>query len=181
MADLDDRKALIQRLFGAANKHADEPRLEGYLEALKRMDTPRLVRLVDQVLDGIREMTDPNDYKPPTAGALWKLHRDKRRLPDPRPLELTPPPAAAMDGWDQNANLLLMQYLWAAHAPKNVTRYHVPGALQWLVKYKHAWAHDMRDDRAQRGKLDGKQHWTDCMALAEAEISKLVKRDQVAA
>jgi hypothetical protein len=186
VADLDDRKALIQRLFGAANKHADEPRMDGYLESLRLMDTPRLLRVVDKILAGIAELTEPENYKPPTAGQIWKVARSMRRLPDPRPLELTPPPAAAMDGWEQNANLLLMQYLWAAHAGKGVTRYAPdspnparPGPqtierTAILVKFKNAWARDMREDREEGGKLDGKTHWIDCMALAEAELDRYI-------
>ncbi|HEV8246056.1 MAG TPA: hypothetical protein VGP93_09825 [Polyangiaceae bacterium] len=198
MADIDDRKKLIASLFGAANKPCDETRMDGYLEALRRMDTPRLMRVVTHVLDGIEHLPEHEDYKPPTAGGLWKILKKLRALPAPRPLELTPPPAAAIDGWDQNANLLLMQYLWAAHAPKGITRYApddrydekarrtIPGPqtierTKIMTKWKSAWATDMREDRAEHGKLDGKKHWVDCMALAEAELDRYIASQQVAA
>jgi hypothetical protein len=88
------------------------------------------------------------------------------------PLALEGPASQPVDGWECNGNLLLMNYLWERHAPKGVTRYHEPGALQTLLRWKRGWAADMRDDRADGGQLDGKALWKDYMARAEAEISQ---------
>lgn len=209
MSDLDDRKALIQRLFGAANKSCDEAKMDGYLEALKLMDTPRLMRVCERVLDGIRELTDPEDYRPPTAGALWKVYRRLRALPTAPPLTLHGAPEQKPDGWAVNANLLLLAYVTRGLLPKMVgirgvtmpdagryapdSRYDsakrcvVPGPLTIartavLVKWKNVWARDMREDRElYDGKLEGRAFWLDCMARAEAELDEMIGLERAAA
>jgi hypothetical protein len=190
VSDLDERRKLIGRLFGAANKQCDETRMDAYLETLKRMETPRLIRAVEHVLDGIQNMTDPEDYKPPTAGGLWKVLKKLRALPPPLELRAAEPKYLP---FDTNANQLLMAYLWDKHAPNGMTRYapdspnpKLPGPITRartaiLVKWKNAWARDMREDREAGGKLDGKASWIDCMARAEAEIDRLIALEQVAA
>lgn len=191
MADIDDRKALIGRLFGAANKHCDETRMDGYLEALKRMETPRLMRVVERVLAGIEDLPEHEDYKPPSAGALWKTLKSMRALPPPLELKAAEPKFLP---FDTNANQLLMQYLWQAHAGKGGNRYAPdspspanPGPITRartavLVKWKNAWARDMCEDREAGGALDGKSSWVACMAAAEAELDRLIASEsQVAA
>ena len=190
MAEIDDRKRLIASLFGAANKHCDEARMDGYLDALKRMDTPRLMRAVEHILAGIEDLPEHEDYTPPSAGGIWKALKRMRALPPPIELKANEPKFLV---FDTNANQLLMAYIWAAHAGKGVTRYapdspspREPGPLTRectaiLVKWKNAWARDMREDRElYDGKLDGKTTWLQCMASAEAEIDALLAQ-QVAA
>lgn len=194
--DQQERRELIAQLFGAFGRTPTEANFTGYEAGLKLMNTQTLARVVSTWLEKLSEATAPEELRVPTAGKLWEIRRKLRKLPDPRPLELTPPPGAALDGWDQNANLLLMQYLWAAHAGKGVTRYSpdsVYGAsglhtgaqtierTAILVKWKAAWARDMREDREEHGHLDGKKLWTDCMALAEAELDRYIASQQQAA
>lgn len=191
-ADEIERRALIAQLFGAFGRTPSEANYAGYEAALKLMQTPALARVIGTWLEKISEATDPADLRVPTAGRLWELRRKMRKLPDPRPLELAPPPSAAMDGWEQNANLLLMQYLLDKHAPKGVTRYspdsrydgrlHVgPQTVERtaiLVKWKTAWARDMRESRAEHRPLDGRATWAECMAHAEAELDRYIASSQ---
>lgn len=190
MADLDDRKALIARLFGAANKHCDEPRMDGYLEALKRMETPRLLRVVDRILDGIRDLTDPADYKPPTAGELWKASRaNLGRMPST--FDNPPQPERHVDEWERGANFLLLHKITRNllsrvrqpheidYAPDSVydsrARCVKPGQHTVVIgRMLHgqamAWAADMREARAEGRQLDGKQTWHAAMQLADERI-----------
>lgn len=187
MADVDDRKTLIARLFGAAGKECRESVMDGYLEALKRMDTPRLFRVVDRVLDGIKDLTDPEDYKPPAPGALWKVARALRALPAPAPLELHGTRPQPQDQWDTAANTLLLNYVTAGLVEKAIrnskptrdaSRYASHEATAVLLKWKSAWARDMREDRElYGGKLDGKLLWAQCMASAETEISGILRAE----
>lgn len=190
--DTTQRRELIAQLFGAFGRTPSEANYAGYEAALKLMATPTLARVVSSWLEKISEATDPSDLRVPTAGRLWDLRRKLRRLPDPRPLELTAPPAAAMDGWDQNANLLLMAYLWGKHSRASVNNRYAPDSpyddkrrcivpgpqtaerTAILVKWKSAWAADMRDSHAEHAPLDGKKHWADCMTLAEAELDRYI-------
>jgi hypothetical protein len=193
VADIDERKALIAKLFGAANKHCDETRMEGYLEALKRMDTPRLFRVVEHILAGIEDLPEHEDYKPPTPGGLWKALKRMRAMPPVPSFDLKANEPKFLL-FDTNANQLLMAYIWAAHAKKGVMRYapdspnpRAPGPITRertavLVKWKDAWARDMREDRElYDGKLDGKEFWKDCMTRAEAEIDALIASERAAA
>lgn len=206
--DQRERRELIAQLFGAFGRTPTEANYAGYEAGLKLMQTPTLARVVGTWLEGLSELTDPSEARVPTAGKLWDLRRKLRKLPDPRPLELTPPPADKLDGWDVNANLLLLDYVTRGLLPKVVGMRGVPmpdgaryapdssyvdknrcvsvGAqtverTAILVKYKTAWAVDMREDRAEHGNLDGKKHWADCMALAEAEIDRYLGKQREAA
>lgn len=187
--ETSQRRELIAQLFGAFGRTPTEANYAGYEAALKLMATPTLARVIGAWLEKISEATEPSELRVPTAGKLWELRRKLRRLPDPRPLELTPPPGARTDGWDQNANTLLAQYLLTKHEPKGVTRYSPDSRYDdrlrqvvtgpqtaertaILVKWKNAWAVDMREARAEHGPLEGKKHWIDCMALAEAELDR---------
>lgn len=192
------RRELIAQLFGAFGRTPTEANYSGYEAGLKLMNTQTLARVISTWLERLSEATAPEELRVPTAGKLWEIRRKLRKLPDPRPLELAPPPGSDLDGWDQNANQLLLQYLLDAHAPKRVTRYspdsrydaklrHVVVGPQTtertaiLVKFKNAWARDMREDRADGGKLEGKKHWVDCMALAEAELNRYLASQQASA
>jgi hypothetical protein len=191
-----ERRELIAQLFGAFGRTPTEANFAGYEAGLKLMNTQTLARVVSTWLEKLSEATAPEELRVPTAGKLWEIRRKLRKLPDPRPLELTPPPGAALDGWDLNANLLLMQYLWAAHGGKGVTRYSPDSSYDGklrigpqtsertaiFVKWKNAWARDMRESRAEHRPLDGRVTWTECMALAEAELDRYIaSQEQVAA
>jgi hypothetical protein len=193
-----ERRELIAQLFGAFGRTPTEANYAGYEAGLKLMQTPTLARVVSTWLEGLSELTDPSEARVPTAGRLWDLRRKLRKLPDPRPLELTPPPGAALDGWDLNANLLLMQYLWGKHGGKGVDRYSPDSRYDnkarklvtgqqtsertaIFVKWKNAWSRDMRESRAEHRPLDGRVAWAECMTLAEAELDRYIASQQQAA
>lgn len=200
MAEADDRRALILKLHGAANKVPAESVIEATLTALAKMSTPKLMRVVDRVIEGIAELTNPEDYRAPTAGALWKVARKLSALPAP-PLTLDQQRQVAdgpkVDGWTINGNILLLAYFDGKKAAGSMGRYApdspyderlrhvVTGPITKLrtavlVKWKDAWACDMREDRAEGGKLDGRKLWVDCMVSAEAEIDRNMALERAA-
>jgi len=189
--EVAQRRELIAQLFGAFGRTPKEHEYAGYEASLKLMPTPSLARVVSTWLEQIGDATDPDDLRVPTAAKLWALRRKLKRLPDPPPLELRGAPAQAQDGWDLNANTLLLNYLTVGlvqqvihgmKATRDAGRYAPPAHTAVMVKWKNAWARDMREDRElYDGKLDGKIAWTDCMAKAEAEIDALISAERAAA
>lgn len=199
------RVDLIRQMFAAdRGKKPDDATLAAYQLALKRMDTTKLARVVEKLLGGF-ERGDSEHYRVPQPGALWRLARELRtgsvqtEKPTP-PLELHGAPEQRLDGWDTNANLLLLAYLDGKRGAGVMARYapdsriygeactalhvgpHTHERTAVLVKWKKLWARDMRENRElYDGKLDGKKAWADCMASAEREIDALVAAEQVAA
>lgn len=189
------RRALLAQLFAAdRGKKLDDDTASAYLLALRHMDTPRMARVVERIL-GEAETNPDEPYRVPQPGRIWRVAKDMRALPSappPRdPLKLRGTPEHRLDGWDTNANLLLLNYLTlglvqkAIHdqkATRNAARYASPAATAVMLKWRAAWARDMRDDRAlYEGKLEGRRAWADCMASAEAEIDSLLAAERVAA
>lgn len=186
------RVELIKQLFGAdRGKKPDDAALAAYLLALRKMDTPRLARVVERVLDG-EQYGDTDPYRVPQPGTLWRIAKELRlgALPNRPPLELAAnkPVERPLDGWTINANQLLMAYITDpttrraqrlgvdSYVGQNGPPVH-PGKLTVLfttilVKWKDLWALDMREDREARGNLDGRKLWADYMASAEREIAE---------
>lgn len=191
-ADEQVRRSLIGQIFAAdRGKKCSEESMASYLLAVRRMETPRLARVVERLLDGF-ERGDSEVYRVPQPGTLWRIAKELRlgvTRPAP-PLELHGAPEQKVDGWALNANTLLLNYVtlglvqqsaYAQKASRNAGRYAPPAHTAILVKWKNAWARDMREDRdLYEGKLDGKQSWAECMARAEAEIDAILAH-QVAA
>jgi hypothetical protein len=114
------------------------------------------------------------------------------------PLVLHGAPEVKQDAWDTAANTHLLNYItsglvqrrFTARSPRESNRY-APDPLRFgeprvipgdhrqdavLVKWKNAWARDMREDRElYDGKLEGKAFWQQCMASAEGEIDQLLR------
>lgn len=182
------RRALLAQLFAAdRGKKLDDDTASAYLLALRHMDTPRMARVVERILGDIE--TNPDEpYRVPQPGRIWRVAKDMRALPSappPRdPIELRGAPDQRLDGWDINANTLLLNYLTlglvqqAIHgqkATRNAARYASPAATAVMLKWRAAWARDMREDRElYEGKLDGRKAWADCIASAEAEIDAMI-------
>lgn len=188
--DQETRAGLIRKLFGAANRTPSHDIIDGYLTTLKRMETASLARLVERILEDLEKAADSEPFRVPTAKELWVIRRGHTRLPSaPAAPELSPWKG---DGWDVNANMLLLAYVTAAHtgraarmAPDSANPSN-PGPLTRartavFVKWKDAWARDMREDREAGGTLDGKASWIACMASAEAELERLSASERVAA
>lgn len=195
------RRELIAQLFGAFGRTPTEAQYAGYEAGLKRMPTPSLARVVSTWLERIEEATEPAELRMPTPGKLWEHRRKLKALPTPFTLEHSVD-APKLDDWGTAANLVLMQYVsgglmaktlkGAGTSPRDVSRYApdssydpknrcaVAGPLTKivtaiLVKWKDAWATDMREDRAEGGSRDGKALWSEYMQLAEAEIDQQLK------
>lgn len=194
-ADEQARRDLIGQVFAAdRGKKCSDESMAAYLLAVRKMDTPRLARVVERLLDGF-ERGDTEPYRVPQPGTLWRIARELRfgsqqSRPSPPPLELHGAPAQKLDGWDLNANTLLLNYVtlglvqrsaYGQKASRDAGRYAPSAHTAILMKWKNAWSRDMREDRdLYEGKLDGKQSWHECMASAEAEIDAILAH-QVAA
>lgn len=210
-ADEQIRRGLIGQIFAAdRGRKCSEESMAAYLLAVRKMDTPRLARVVERLLDGF-ERGDSEVYRVPQPGTLWRLAKELRlgvTRAAPPPLELHGVPEQKQDAWDTAANLLLLGYVtdgWPAKVrgmrgvPMRDAGRYAPDSpydaqkrcvsigpvtkerTAILVKWKNAWARDMREDRdLYEGKLDGKQSWAECMARAEGEIDAILAH-QVAA
>jgi hypothetical protein len=185
------RRELIAQLFGAFGRTPKEHEYTGYEASLKLMPTPSLARVITTWLEQIGDATDPEDLRVPTAAKLWALRRKLKKLPGPPPLELHGAPEQKQDGWDLNANTLLLNYLtmglvqsacYGQKPTRDAGRYAPPERTAVMVKWKNVWARDMREDRElYSGKLDGKAAWLACIAKAEAEIDVMIATERAAA
>jgi hypothetical protein len=186
------RRTLIAQLFAAdRGKKLDDDTASAYLLSLRRMDTPRLARVVEKILGELEEGA-VEVYRVPQPGRIWAVAREMRQLPSAplRPFQLKPDEPEP-DAWSSAANTLLLNYLTmglvqkAIHGQKpmrDAGRYAHPARTAVMLKWRTAWADDMRDDRTHYdGKLDGKKAWLDCMAKAEAEIDALIASERAAA
>lgn len=195
-AELVTRRGLVAQLFAAdRGKKLDDDTAAAYLLSLRRMDTPRLARVVERMLEGLEHDADP--YRVPSPSRIWQLAKELRlgSTPAPRtapPLELHGTPEQSFDGWDANANILLLAYVTdpvsrraARISPDSSTDHHASlrigpethARTAILVRWKNAWASEMREDREMRGgQLDGRKLWAEYMAEAEREIGQRVAR-----
>lgn len=189
-AELAARRGLVAQLFAAdRGKKLDDDTAAAYLLSLRRMDTPRLARVVERTLEGLEHDADP--YRVPSPSRIWQLAKELRlgstRTPQAPPSnDLNGMAEEVADGWEINANTLLLNYVTlglvqqSAHgqkATRNADRYASSTATAILVRWKNAWASEMREDRALRGgKCDGRKLWTEYMAEAEREIGQRVAR-----
>lgn len=192
--DEQARRGLIGQIFAAdRGKKASEESMAAYLHALRRMDTPRLARVVERILDAF-EYGDVEPYRIPQPGRIWQVAKELRLGATPKPappLELHGAPEQKGDGWDLNANTLLLNYLTLGLVQKSIygekgsrdaSRYAPPAHTAIMVRWKLAWARDMREDRElYDGKRDGKPLWADYMARAEGEIDALIALEREAA
>lgn len=176
---------ILSTLFGAHGKPLSESMINGYWKGLQHMSLVAFERVCDQAIEKL-QYAERGHAKTPTVAELWDLKRGFRGLPS-APAEKEPEWVG--DEWDIAANHLLLAYIAKARDRKEADRYApdsrydesrrcvVPGPITKhrtaiLVKWKGLWARDMREDRAEGGKLDGKKSWFDCMSLAEQEIDK---------
>jgi hypothetical protein len=175
------RRSLIAQLFGAnKGQKLDDDTASAYLLGLKRMDTPKLARVVERILEGL-ESAGSEPYRVPTIGHIWQVSREITfgRVPQAAPAEPSSEPV--LDGWDVNANHFLLAFLATAMREHRVGRYVGEARTAILVKWKNAWARDMREDRAVfDGTLDGKAHFADCMRRADDEINALAGQQAAA-
>ena len=80
-------------------------------------------------------------------------------------------PREEFDGWARCANRHLLAYVMR-QASQRI--YYAPDPTRILVKYKNAWAQDMRDEAVNGEVLVERQKltWSQCMERAETEIAK---------
>lgn len=188
------RRSLLAQLFAAqSGRKLDDETAGAYLLALRRMDTPRLARVVERILGDIE--TDASPYRAPSVSRIWEVAREMRKLPNtsaPAPtLELHGTPEVRHDPWETAGNTLLLNYITQGlvqrsihgqKAARDAGRYAGAARTQIVVKWKQIWARDMREDRELYDcKLDGKKAWADAMACAERELDALIASERVAA
>lgn len=126
-----------------------------------------------QLQQGMRRMLYSGKQTPPSLPEFIKLCRTVGHddaIPDERPA-LTGPSEDGWtgDAWDQAANIHLLGYVTRALIEK---RTFDPDQTRTLVRYKNAWAADMRE-QAINGSVPveaQKASWADFMKGAEAEL-----------
>lgn len=182
---------LLNALFGAHGRTVWDGAVSGYWKGLEKMSLMQFERSVEKAIDKLAH-SERGVSKIPTVSELWDISRGIRAYETP--IQSTEPEWLG-DGWDVNANLLLLAYIerkkdsremdrYAPDSPYN-GRHVVVGPLTKsrtviLVKWKDIWARDMREDRAEGGKLDGKKAWFDCMAQAEKELDRHIAEAEAA-
>lgn len=194
-ADEQARRDLIGQIFAAdRGKRCSDESMAAYLLAVRRMDTPRLARVVERLLDGF-ERGDTEPYRVPQPGTLWRIAKELRlgtlQARTTPPLELHGAPEQKADGWELNANTLLLNYVTLGLVQQTVhnqkpsrdaSRYAPPEHTAIMLTWKTAWARDMREDRElYDGKLEGKAFWLECMGRAEEHIDELIASARAAA
>jgi len=178
----------LAALFGAHGKTPGDGVISGYWKGLEKMSLMQFERCVEKAIEKLAH-AERGVSKIPTVSELWDISRGIRSYE--RPVAQMGEPQWKGDEWDTTANLLLLAYFdqkkdrrlmdrYAPDSPYCSTRRHiVVGPLTKshtaiMVKWKDAWARDMREDRAAGGTMDGKVAWFDCMSLAEVELDKLI-------
>lgn len=184
---------LLNSLFGAHGRTVWDGALAGYWKGLGKMSLMQFERVVGKAIDKL-QYAERGVAKVPTVPELWDLHRGIRHE-QPRPQQ---EPTWTGDAWDTAANLLLLAYFerkkgakemdrYAPDSPYSASAHHcivgerTKARTAVLVKWKNLWARDMREDRAEGGRRDGKLYWFDLMTRAEAELDRLIAAEEVAA
>jgi hypothetical protein len=184
---------MLNTLFGAHGRTVWDGALAGYWKGLEKMSLMQFERVVGKAIDKL-QYSERGVAKVPTVPELWDLHRGIRHE-QPKPQQ---EPTWTGDAWDTAANLLLLAYFerkkgermmerYAPDSPYSDRAHHVvvsertKARTAVLVKWKDFWARDMREDRAEGGKRDGKPYWFDCMSRAEVELDRLIAAEEVAA
>lgn len=187
-------QGMLAALFGAHNRTVWDGAASGYWKGLSKMSLMQFERCVEKALEKLAH-AERGVSKIPTVAELWDISRGIRSYERP---VTTDEPKWLGDDWDTAANLILLGYFdrqkehgrmerYAPDSPYSAKAHHVVvGPLTKertaiMVKWKNAWARDMREDRAlYDGKLDGKKAWADCMALAEKELDALIAKSEAA-
>lgn len=185
---------LMNSLFGAHNRTVWDGAIAGYWMGLSKMSLMQFERCVEKAVEKLQH-AERGVSKIPTVGELWDISRGIRNYERP---VTTDDSKWLGDDWDTAANLILLGYFdrqkdhgrmarYAPDSPFSDKSHHVVvGPLTKertavMVKWKNAWARDMREDRQlYDGKLDGKMAWADCMALAEKELDSLIAKAEAA-
>lgn len=206
-ADRTAFEAMLREIFGALDKPLTPSQIAAFWRGLSRMTLIEFERTRDQILRELEEGEPPRRFGVDSVWAAYKRARAARAaaMPQPQPHETW-----KGDKWDIAANHHLF-----AHILRNVLRngtHYGPLSQTWypmtpnpdsivtpevrhtvgiLLRYKHAWAEDMRalEQSGQYGvdprtgeRLPPplevqKAAWKDCIVdRAEAEIAAYLGR-----
>ncbi len=182
----------LNALFGAHGRTVWDGALSGYWKGLEKMSLMQFERCVEKSVEKLAH-AERGVAKVPTVAELWDISRGIRSYERPQTIE----DPWRGDDWDTGANLLLLAYIeqkkdrklmdrYAPDSPYSDKAHHVvvgpitKARTAILVKWKDLWSRDMREDRLEGGKLDGKPLWFDYMTRAEAEIDQLIAKVEAA-
>lgn len=125
-----------------------------------------------QLQQGMRRMLYSGKPHPPTLPEFIKLCRTVGHddaIPDAQPV-LTGPANDGWtgDAWDEAANIHLLGYITRAVKDKKAFS---PEQTHVLVRYKNAWAAEMREIGKEVPVNTQKESWADFMLGAEQEMA----------
>lgn len=181
-----ERLDQLEKLFAAYNLPIMEPRTRAWLQGLKDMPLPTVIRCVDYLID---ELKKPDPPKRITIGDVWRASRALRaRAPPPKPV-----PEQPMDEWQAAGNIHLMNHIRKRLA-ENPRAFGDPGEqrggryvrqpsidfvayVKRLVRAADQWVADMKDlDRKDGKGVDvelQKRIWVDYIEAAEKSPAKV--------
>lgn len=190
MININEREEfakLLKIACAGTDVHFNEEREEAFWRACcGRMTLAQFSRAVDVVLKSQEKRRGLTTQQ--ILNAAHEIRAKQYELLPIKPRDEVPD-----DRWLTRANFHLLRYISRRAAREihycdadTVAGKHPannPSALahkltEPLVKYKNAWAQDMRDEAAlhPRGEVDSRyqrDNWFKCMELAEAEISQV--------
>lgn len=182
--------AALAELFGALDRPFSQAKADGFWKGLERMTWVQFCRVRDHIL---RELEHGEPPRTLSVSTVWATHRGFRAHAPAVPIE-TP---WAGDEWDRRANLLLLVYI-RTRTPEQLRAYGRPAGfkvlrasledlnklgldhhnldasaefvrrVEWLVKFKNAWARDMREWGSMPTAEQQRSNWDECMRRAEA-------------
>lgn len=193
--DRETFETRMRELFAGLDKPVTDARIEACWKGLAKMSLVEFGRCCDLLLEEITEDVDllRRLQRSFTASDVWAAKRRLRArgaASQPQASE----PEWSGDGWDIQANRMLLGYLGdqvragirycdddtaagrrSAREPSQETC----DLTAPLLAYKSAWAQDMRELHAEQGHVTADQElrtFRDCMRRANAEVDQVRER-----
>jgi hypothetical protein len=162
---------MLAELFAAIDKPLGEAKEGAFWKGLARMSLVDFARVSESLIAGLETRDAPKFF---TVSDIWAARRNLRA----RGPESAAPGAGDNwqgDEWDVRANLHLLAYIRATlganpriwGAPNSDEQ---AAATAVLVRFKRAWAQDMREWGGEVSPEESYRAWHDCMRRAEAQI-----------
>lgn len=167
--DVSQFELQLRTLCAGFNVPPTPERLEAYEKAFGKLNAAMWARMVEHCL------AEAGPNRMPTVRELWDIRRELRVGPPQYIHERKETDGWQGDAWDLAANRHLYAYLLATVLPAGAAAPMARNPMAF-VRYKHAWARDMREAADAQGHVpvDVQQvAWRDCMqrAMQEAALS----------
>lgn len=165
-ADRPEFERILSELFAAIDKPLGEHQRSAFWKGLQQMGLIEFARCRDHLIDELKEGEAPKRF---SVGDIWAAKRRLRAAAMP-----TQGPADdgwRGDNWDIAANNHMMAVVLRSMAVK---RCYNERETRILVRYKNAWAADMRETAVGEEVDPGiqKAAWRDFMEGAAHEMGR---------